>query len=165
RRACDQSRYSVVSCVSQNSRSSASVRKRGIGLRRFLAMLGFLRIQAALPTTHVPGHNRSHQGVPDREDNGQAPPGIGPTQDIVPDFDLGVCDVRPEQNRSVEEDLLGLSLAYVVRQPVFLGVPGIPLKTGEVREVLLQQAHLSCILPPYTAVKGSARSGSWTGAA
>jgi len=45
-----------------------------------------------------------------------------------------VGQVRRDDNGSVEEHLLALSLTHPMRTPVLLGVPGVPLETGAVRE-------------------------------
>jgi hypothetical protein len=59
---------------------------------------------------------------------------VGPAEGGVTDLGSGVGQVRRDDDWSVEERLLALSLTHPMRTPVLLGVPGIPLETGAVRE-------------------------------
>jgi hypothetical protein len=52
-----------------------------------------------------------------------------------------VRHVTPDDDRPVDEDLLGLRLADPVTRPVFRGVAFIPLESLNVREELRDESH------------------------
>lgn len=107
--ACVQSRYSVESCVSQNSRSSASFLNTGISLR-------LLFINGTFLSVHIPCRNDADQGLrlSERKSDVKQATRVCLSQGMEPLFSLAVFGIGRQQQRSIEEYLLGLPLGDAV---------------------------------------------------
>src|SRR5574337_1196793 len=149
RRAWLQSTYSVLSWVSQYSRSSASLAKAGTGL-------SFLLIDGSLLAVHVPGGNDPDHGpaFPQGEGEVQPAPGVGLAQGVNSGLVLAVLHVFHQQQGLIEEHLFGLGLGHAVLVSALAGVAGIPLEADDGSEF----DHL-CILSKYTVGFNSAAPG------
>jgi len=56
-----------------------------------------------------------------------------------------VFDVWRHEEWAVEEYLLALSLGDLVQVPILVGIAGVPLKTGALRQVIGKAGHMLCI--------------------
>jgi hypothetical protein len=53
--------------------------------------------------------------------------------------------VTGNDNRSIEKQLLALSLGYLMRYPALYGIAFIPLKALHALEEIIEQAYMQCI--------------------
>ena len=53
--------------------------------------------------------------------------------------------VKGYDNRSIEEQLLALSLGHLMSHPGLCGIAFIPLKVFQAFKELVEQAHVQCI--------------------
>ena len=128
--ALDQSRYSVESCISQNARSWASVLNLGIDL-------SLLFIEAPFLAVHIAGGDWANfpslksQG----ESNMQQPSPGGLPQGMKARLSLAVLQVRNEDKRHVEKDLLDLGLADMMFVFALALIACIPIEPFDLLEV------------------------------
>src|SRR4029453_1559978 len=95
-RPCDQSTKSVVSWVSQNSRSSRSLPKLGIGFLGRGRDLGTC-ILLPLSATHRSSRNDANPLLPDRKDDRELPGDVGAAEREVPRFGARLERHREQQ--------------------------------------------------------------------
>jgi hypothetical protein len=104
-------------------------------------------IKTPFTTMHVSGRDRSNQIASNGEDDSEQASRVGLTEDSEPRLGLRVLEIGEEENRAIEEDLLGLGARDLVSLPVFLGIAVIPLEAGAAGEVVGEICHgLGCIL-------------------
>src|SRR5262249_14864569 len=128
RSAFEKSKYSVVSCVFQNSLSSAS-------RLNFGALLIFFFIKLPLLPAHRPGADDSDLSRSYGENDRQQPAAVGFSEGSI--SNLGICFLTATgKQRLVEEHLLRFPIRDAVLLLVLSGIPAIPLEPKQPAQFL-----------------------------
>src|SRR5688572_28204338 len=139
----EKSKYSVVSRLFQNSRSSLS----DLNLGTFLI---FFFIAFSLAPAHWSRTNHANALVPQRENNRQESTAKSLSHGCVPNF-ISACSTTAYQYGLVKKDLFCLSISYSVLPFVLARVSGIPFKSEYTSQDFVH-VYINIIYAPATRV-------------